>query len=109
MNTLIAAALVWVVFLATTALTGSVRAGGYAALVMALIPDQLRWAHTAAAEPSAAFACAFAVMTALAFVRLRSTRSLWWMVVATVFAVQFRPECILVAPCRRRDLSALRA
>ena len=98
MNTLFAAALVWVVFFASTALTGSVRAGGYAAVAIALIPDQLRWAHTAASEPSAAFACAYAVMTALAFVRLRSTGSLWWMAVATVFAAHFRPECILVAP-----------
>ncbi len=98
MNTLFATALVWVVFFATTALTGHARAGGYAALVIALIPDQLRWAHTAAAEPSAAFACACAVMTALAFVRLRTTACLWWMVVATVFAAQFRPECILVVP-----------
>jgi hypothetical protein len=98
LNTLFAAALVWVVFLVTAALTSSARAGGYAALVMALVPEQLRWAHTAAVEPSAALACAFAVLTALAFVRLRSTSALLWMVVASIFAVQFRPESLLVAP-----------
>jgi hypothetical protein len=97
-NACAAAALTWVIFFVSTALTGSVAAGGYGAVVVALIPDQLRWAHTAAAEPSAALACACAVMCALAFVRVRSTGCLWWMVVATVFAAQFRPECILVAP-----------
>src|SRR5206468_2133582 len=73
------------------------QAGGYAALVMALVPEQLRWAHTAAAEPSAALATAFALLSALAFVRLRSTQSLMWMIVASVFAMEFRPECLLVA------------
>jgi hypothetical protein len=98
LNTVVAGALAWVVFLVTTMLTSSAQAGGYAALVMALMPEQLRWAHTAAAEPSAALACACAVLTALAFVRLRSNASLLWMVVVSVFALQFRPECLLVAP-----------
>src|SRR4030095_1021910 len=53
-------------------------------------------AHTAAAEPSAAFACAFAVLTAVAFARERTTSALLWMVVATVFAAHFRPESFLV-------------
>jgi hypothetical protein len=98
MNTIMPALVVLVVFLSTTALSGERRAGNYASLVAALIPEQLRWSHTAAAEPSAAFACALAVMTALAFVRMRSTPSLLWMISASVFALQFRPECILVLP-----------
>ena len=97
-NALCAAAVVWAVFLVATALTSSALAGGFAALVMALLPEQLRWAHTAAAEPSAAFAVTAAALTALAFVRLRSTSALLWMTVTSVFAVQFRPECVLVAP-----------
>ena len=90
--------LVWIVFLLTTALTERPEAGGAAALIAALIPEQLRWSHSAAAEPSAALACAFAVLTAAAFVRLRSTPALLWAVVAGAFAVQFRPEAVLVAP-----------
>jgi hypothetical protein len=98
LNTIMPALVVLVVFLSTTALTGNRRAGNYAGLVAALIPEQLRWSHTAAAEPSAALACAFAVMTALAFVRMRSTASLLWMVSASVFALQFRAECLLLVP-----------
>jgi hypothetical protein len=97
-NVVIVALLVWVVFLLTTALTERPEAGGAAAVIAALIPEQLRWSHSAAAEPSAALACAFAVLAAAAFVRLRSTPALLWAVVAGVFAVQFRPEAALVAP-----------
>ena len=98
LNTVAAALLVWVVFLATTALTGRTSAGNVAALIVALIPEQLRWSHSASAEPTAALACAFAFLAALAFVRERSTGALLWMVVATAVAMQFRPECILIAP-----------
>jgi len=97
-NVVIVALLVWVVFLLTTALTERPEAGGAAAVIAALIPEQLRWSHSAAAEPSAAFACACAVLAVAAFVRLRSTPALLWAVVAAAVAVQFRPEAVLVVP-----------
>jgi 4-amino-4-deoxy-L-arabinose transferase-like glycosyltransferase len=98
LNTCAAALLVLVVFLVAAALTGNAEAGGYASIIAALVPEQLRWSHTAAAEPSAALACAFAVLASLSFVRTRSTRALMWTVVATVFAAEFRPESLLVSP-----------
>ncbi len=98
MNAVFAGLTVLVVFLLTTALTESRLAGGGAAMVAALIPEHLRWAHTAASEPSAALACAVAVLAAMAFVRLRSTSALLWVAVASAFAVQMRPECLLVVP-----------
>src|SRR5207245_991221 len=52
----------------------------------------------APAGPSAALACSFAALATAAFVRLRSTPALLWAVVAAAFAVQFRPEAVLVAP-----------
>jgi hypothetical protein len=94
-NTVVAALAVWVVYFLATAIGGRPDAGGYAALVTALIPEQLRWSHSAAAEPSAALACAFAVLTCLAFARDRSTPAALWVAAATAFAVQFRPESIL--------------
>ena len=97
-NTVVAGLMAAVVFLTTIALTKDGRSAGYAALIMALIPEQLRWAHSASVEPSAALACAFAIMTAFAFVRERTTSTLLWMVTATVFAMQFRPESVLVGP-----------
>ena len=76
LNSVAAALLVLTVALITIALTDSVRAGGWAAAICALIPEQLRWSHTAAAEPTATLACAVALLSALAFVRTRRTVAL---------------------------------
>lgn len=98
LNLLSAVLLVWVVFLTATALFEESRAGGFAALLMALIPQHILWSHTAAVEPSAALMSAVGVMAAVHHTRERSTESLLWMVVAGAFAVQFRPESVLVVP-----------
>ena len=89
---------VWVAFLLTSALFSDLRAGMVAGLVAALIPQQLLWAHTASAEPSAALMSAVAVLATVAFVRIRTTQMLLWAVTATVFAMQFRPESALLVP-----------
>ena len=65
---------------------------------MALIPEQLLWSHTAAVEPFAELTVAFAMLAAVTFVRSKTKLALVWMVVATVFAVQFRPESLLIVP-----------
>jgi dolichyl-phosphate-mannose-protein mannosyltransferase len=97
LNVAFMAALVWVLFFATTALFGDPRAGAFAGLAGALIPEQLRWSHSAAAEPSAALACAFAFLALAHYLRERSAGALLWTAVAAAFAVQFRPECTLLA------------
>jgi hypothetical protein len=98
LNLLCAVGLVWVVFLGSSALLGDPRAGLYGAVVLSLAPQQLMWSHTAAVEPSAALGVGLAVIAALHHVRERSTASLLWVVVATAFAVKFRPESVLVIP-----------
>lgn len=69
-----------------------------AAAVFASIPQQLQWSATAAVEPAAAFACGLAVLAAVRFTTTRTTESLLWTVVTSAWAVQFRPESILVLP-----------
>ena len=96
LNSLFSALLVVVVFLATAILFQNTAAASFAALVMAFVPEQLRWAATAAVEPSATFFAAFAVMTAAYFARTRTTAGLLWMVSASALAVQFRIESGLV-------------
>jgi hypothetical protein len=98
LNLLFAVLLVWVVFLVTSAAFGDPRAGVYAAFVLALVPQQLLWSHTAAVEPSAALFSALSVLAALNHVRERSTLSLLWTVTTTAFAVKFRPESALAIP-----------
>lgn len=97
-NAACAVVLLWVVFLTTAAAFDDPRAGAFAALVAALIPQQILWSHTAASEPSAALTIAIALMAAVAFTRARTGRSLLWMVAAAVFATQFRTESVLVVP-----------
>jgi len=70
----------------------------FAALLLALIPEQLIWSASAAAEPSASLAAALAVLAAACFVRWRSHVSLAGAAVATAYAVQFRPESFLIVP-----------
>jgi Dolichyl-phosphate-mannose-protein mannosyltransferase len=97
-NNLAAFALVWVIFCTTALLFKDGRAAGFASLIAALIPEQLRWSNTAAVEPSASLMSAIVVLTAAHFVQNRSRRSLAWLVSAAAFAIQFRAESVLILP-----------
>jgi hypothetical protein len=70
----------------------------FAALLLALTPQQLIWSASAAVEPSASAACMAALLAAACFVRLRSTTSLAGAAVAAAYAIQFRPESLIVVP-----------
>lgn len=106
LNPLCLAALVVTVALISLLLFDDRRAAGFAALVMALIPEQLRWSHTAASEPSSALMCAIAVLAVLLFARERSTAALAWSVAAAAFAVQFRLESLLCLPIAAAVIAA---
>jgi hypothetical protein len=69
----------------------------YAALLLALIPEALLWSNTAAVEPSAACLASVAVCCALLFIKNRTTSALFLAVVVAAFAVQFRPESLMIA------------
>ena len=69
-----------------------------AALCLALTPEQLVWSSSGAAEPSASLACIAALLAAACFVRLRTSSSLAGAAIAAAYAVQFRPESILIVP-----------
>ena len=70
----------------------------FAALLLALTPEQLIWSASAAVEPSAALACVAALLAAAWFVRSSSTASLAGVALASAYAVQFRPESFLIVP-----------
>ena len=69
-----------------------------AALLLAMMPQQILWSATAAVEPSAALACTVAVIAAIWFRRTRRTAALVAVAATTAYAVQFRPESLLVVP-----------
>ncbi len=92
-----AVALVAVVVLIAFGLFEDPWTARFAALIMALIPEQLLWAHSGAGEPSAALTAAVAVLAVTQFKRTGQTAALAWMIVATVFALQFKTESVLTA------------
>jgi dolichyl-phosphate-mannose-protein mannosyltransferase len=69
-----------------------------AAALLALIPEQLIWSASGAAEPTASLAFVAALLAAACFVRTRSDAALAGVAIATAYASQFRPESLLVVP-----------
>jgi Dolichyl-phosphate-mannose-protein mannosyltransferase len=86
------------VYLIVVVLFSDRTAALFAALLLALTPEQLVWSATAASEPSASLAAAGALLAAACFVRWRSNVSLAGAAVAAAYAVQFRPESLLIVP-----------
>jgi len=70
----------------------------FAGLLITLMPEQLLWSATAAVEPTASLAVIVAVLCAAHFARSGSAPALLAVVVMAAYAVQFRPESILVLP-----------
>lgn len=77
-------------------LCGNALVGIYAALICALMPEFMMWSNTTAVEPSAAFFPGLAVLCTLIFIKSRETKSLFLAIVMASFAVQFRPEGVMV-------------
>jgi Dolichyl-phosphate-mannose-protein mannosyltransferase len=69
-----------------------------AGLLLALTPQQLIWSATAAVEPSASLAAVVALLCAAHYSRSGGTAALVATAVASAYAVQFRPESILILP-----------
>ncbi len=85
-------------FLLGFLLCNSFAAGIYSALIYALIPENIIWANTTAAEPSAALFTALVVLAGVICVREKNFSSLFLFSVLLPFSVQFRPESMLIVP-----------
>ena len=70
----------------------------FAGLVLALTPQQIIWSATAAVEPSASLAAVVALLCAAHFQRSGGTAALGAAAVSAAYAVQFRPESLLMLP-----------
>lgn len=86
------------VYFLTLLLFADSHAAAFAALVLALMPQQIVWSATAAAEPSAAAAAAGGALAAAYYLRRGSTPALVALAVVAAYAIQFRPESILILP-----------
>jgi hypothetical protein len=83
--------LVWLLFRDRTAAL-------FAGLVLALTPHQIIWSATAAVEPTASMAAVLALVCAAYYARTGETAALGGLAVCAAYAIQFRPESILVLP-----------
>jgi len=72
------------------------KAGLYAALLLAILPEGIRWSNTTAAETSAALFGGLALLSLVWFIRNADTRTLFLAVTTLAFAFQFRPESVLI-------------
>jgi hypothetical protein len=97
-NAVAMALTVCAVYLVVLVMFSDRRAALFAGLIVALTPQQLVWSATAAVEPLASLASVAALLAAAHFARSRSTTALLGVGVATAYAVQFRPESVLIVP-----------
>ena len=97
-NAAVMALSVCALYLLVLALFEDRTAAFFAALLLLLTPEQILWSATAAAEPSAALACTLAVLAAAWFCRSGDGVSLAATAALSAYAVQFRPESLLILP-----------
>lgn len=96
LNSILFTASLSVVFFITWYLTGIYITSCLSALAFALIPHNLIWANTAAAEPSASLFAGLAVISLIVFLKTRSDRHLFLLVALIPFACQMRLESMLI-------------
>ena len=70
----------------------------FAGLLMALMPEQLVWSATAAVEPTASLALVVALVCAAYYLRSDRMAALGASVATAAYAIQFRPESLLILP-----------
>jgi hypothetical protein len=70
----------------------------FSGLVFALIPQQIVWSATAAVEPTASLAALAAVLAASLYEISGSALTLGALIISSAYAIQFRPESLLVLP-----------
>lgn len=97
LNAIAAAVSVCGLYLLVFTLSGRRDAAFVAALLLAITPEQVMWSATAAVEPTASMACILALLAAALYRRSGSVASLAGVAVTLAWAVQFRPESVLVS------------
>jgi hypothetical protein len=95
-NAVAMVATVWGVYLLGLLLFGDRVVAGFAGLLLTLTPQQLMWSATAAVEPTASLMCVLALVAALQAWRSGSAATLVAAVAITAYAIQFRPESLLI-------------
>ena len=96
LNNLLFVGGILIVFFIVKLLAKGTFAGLIAAFVYAIVPHNLLWSNTVAAETSAAFFAGLAVLCTLVYLRTRTVRHLFLLAVVLPFACYMRPESVLI-------------
>lgn len=98
LNNFLLAAGVFFIFLFTREITKSFFPSIMAAFIFAIIPHNLIWANTAAAETSAAVFTLLSMLCLAVYLKTNQTRHLFLVAVVLPLSCQMRPESILILP-----------
>ena len=96
LNNILFTAGLLVIFFITWELTGNFITSFLASMAFILIPHNLIWANTVAAEPSASFLAGITVLTLLIFLRTGNDSHLFLLSALIPLACQMRPESPLI-------------
>lgn len=96
LNNILFCAGILLVFFIAWHLTGTYFTAYLAALIFALIPHNIIWSNTIAAEPSASVFAAAVVLSLIVFLKTNRNRHLFLLVVMIPFSCQMRPESMLI-------------
>lgn len=97
-NALAASATACVVSVLVLVLFGDRDAALFAGLLISTMPEQLLWSATAAVEPSASLTLVGSLLCAAVYLRVGGWLPLAATAIASAYAIQFRPESILILP-----------
>jgi len=98
LNNLFFAAGALVAFFITWHLTGCFFKAFLAGLAFTLIPHNIIWSNTAAAEPSAGLFVGLTFLSLIIFLKTHQDRHLFFAFLMIPFACQMRPESLFVVP-----------
>lgn len=98
LNNLFFAAGVLTAFFITFQVTGRYVAAFLSALAFTLIPHNLIWSNTAAAEPSSALFAGLTFLSLMVFLKTGEDRHLFLASLILPFACQMRPESLFLVP-----------
>ncbi len=97
-NALVMAATACAVYLLVSVMFGDRDAALFAGLTIATMPEQILWSATAAVEPSASLALVLSLLCAALYLRDGGWLPLAATAVVSAYAIQFRPESLLILP-----------
>ena len=98
LNNLLFAGSVLLAYLITWHITGNFYASLFSCVIFGLIPQNLMWGNTIAAEPAAAFFAGLSFLILVLYLKARKDSCLFLLMTVLPFSCQMRPESGLIIP-----------